>query len=418
MRFPYDLQQVSIDKKVATLLKIFCEKFGGRREGVKRAQNMEQNGYICGRNKRGPESAAHYINMIRKITATIALTMAAILTATAGPQIKWLELRHNFGAFDEDGGLVACKFRFVNTGDEPLTILSARASCGCAQPAYPRESVAPGDTGAVDVAFNPIGRPGRFSKKIYVESNAPTKRTSLLIEGVVIGAKSTVESRYPIDMGKLKLQQGAVMFGQVAKPHVKTVFVEGYNRSADSITPRVTGRPKHIDINVTPKTVGPGEQMSLICYLHSGDTDLWGIVEDTVGIEIEGKRYDLPTVAIVNEDFSKLKPEDIEKAPTARLGEDSADFGIVNRTGGQIERTVELYNDGRSTLEIRRVYTADAGVRAEVDRKSVKKGKSARITIIVDPAKLKGELLNARISVITNDPMKPTQTLRAVGEVR
>lgn len=48
----------------------------------------------------------------------------------------------------------------------------------------------------------------------------------------------------------------------------------------------------------------------------------------------------------------------------------------------------------------------------------VKKGKTTEVTITVDPSKLPGDLLNARIQVITNDPENPIVIVRAVGEVR
>ena len=35
----------------------------------------------------------------------------------------------------------------------------------------------------------------------------------------------------------------------------------------------------------------------------------------------------------------------------------------------------------------------------------------------MNPSELAGDLLNARIQVITNDPDNPVQTLRAVGEL-
>lgn len=48
----------------------------------------------------------------------------------------------------------------------------------------------------------------------------------------------------------------------------------------------------------------------------------------------------------------------------------------------------------------------------------MKKGKTTEVTITVDPSKLPGDLLNARIQVITNDPENPIVIVRAVGEVR
>lgn len=97
-----------------------------------------------------------------------------------------------------------------------------------------------------------------------------------------------------------------------------------------------------------------------------------------------------------------------------RIESPSADFGELPASG-TVSRTVEISNAGKSPLHIRRVYTADKGVSAAADTKTIKPGKKATITITADASKLPGALLNARISLISNDPANPVQTIRAVG---
>lgn len=348
----------------------------------------------------------------------ILIAAATAMTAAAASQIVWLSTVHNFGAFDEDQGPVSCEFKFVNLGDEPVTVLAARASCGCTQPAYPRDAVEPGDTAVITVAYNPEGRPGRFSKTVSVETTAEPRKTKLTIKGVVIGARTSVAGRYPVDKGVLQFRNPAVLFGQVLKPHLKTEFAEAYNRSADSLRLRVEKKPPYIDVNFEPKTVGPGEQVSVICYLRTADKSLWGLVEDSIMLSTGKETFALPFTAIVKEDFSKLTDADREKAPVARLAENSVDFGQLGKSSAPVTLTATLTNEGKNPLEIRRVYTADRGVEVSVDRQSLKKGKSAVITVTVDPAAVPGDILNARVSVITNDPANPVQTLRVVGEIK
>ncbi len=346
------------------------------------------------------------------------IAAATVMSAAAASQIVWLETVHNFGAFDEDQGAVSCEFKFVNIGDEPVTVVSARASCGCTQPAYPREEIAPGDTAVITVAYNPEGRPGRFNKTVSVETTGEPRKTKLTIKGVVIGARTSVAGRYPVDKGVLQFRNPAVLFGQVMKPHLKTEFAEAYNRSADSVRLRVVKKPSYIDVNFEPKTVGPGEQVSVICYLRTADKSLWGLVEDSIMLSTGKEEFALPFTAIIKEDFSKLSDAERAKAPVARLADKSVDFGQLAKTSAPVTRTATLTNEGKSALEIRRVYTADRGVSVSVDRQTVKKGKSAEITVTVDPSAVGGDILNARVSVITNDPAEPVQTLRVVGEIK
>lgn len=354
---------------------------------------------------------------MKKIYAIIfAASMS--MCAFAGPQIAWLSATHNFGAFHEDDGEVVCQFRFVNTGDEPLTVLSARASCGCTQPSYPREAVAPGDTAAISVAYNPAGRPGRFRKTVTIETNAADSKSRLTITGVVIGASESVAGRYPVDKGALQLRNAEVIFGQVKRPHLKTVFAEAYNHTTDSLPMSVVAKPRYVDINFEPKIAPPGEQVSIICYLHSSEDGLYGLVEDSIVVAAGKEEITIPVSAVVVEDFSRLSAADIAKAPAAHPESESLDFGIISRAAGPVTRTLSLGNTGKSTLEVRRVYTTTPGVTVNIDRKSIKKGKSAYITVSADPEAIHGKLLNAQITVITNDPITPTITLRGVGIIQ
>lgn len=106
---------------------------------------------------------------------------------TGTPAVTLREKDHNFGSIAEDGGPVSHEFEFKNTGDSPLVIVSATASCGCTRPTYPLEPVKPGKTGKIKVTYLPQGRPGEFNKTVKVRTNAPgTKKFTLRISGSVV----------------------------------------------------------------------------------------------------------------------------------------------------------------------------------------------------------------------------------------
>lgn len=354
---------------------------------------------------------------MKRIAAT-AITLCAIATAMASESVKWLETKHNFGAFDEDNGPVSTVFRFVNTGTEAVAITAARASCGCTAPEYSREAILPGDTASVRVTYDPAGRPGRFTKYVAVDLSMPGSRQKLYVSGTVVGSDASVGRTYPVTCTPmLRLERGGAMMGEVLKGQLRTIFVKAYNSSHDSITPSVTGLPEYIEASVAPEKVAPGEQCSLILYFRSDRCPLYGLVTDTAYVSpdpLSSTLCPLPVTAIVNEDFSKLTPKQLKKAPSLRVENASADFGTLP-PAGTASRTVEISNTGKSPLAIRRLYTTDPGVSATVDTRSVKPGRKATVTITVDRDRLPGALLNARISLITNDPLNPVQTIRAVG---
>lgn len=102
------------------------------------------------------------------------------------PAIEFKELVYDFGTIREAGGPVSHEFQFQNTGDGPLLILAASASCGCTRPDYPTHPVKAGKKDKIKVTYNPNGRPGEFSKTITVRTNAKgknQKKVTLKIKG-------------------------------------------------------------------------------------------------------------------------------------------------------------------------------------------------------------------------------------------
>ncbi len=90
---------------------------------------------------------------------------------------------HNFGNIIE-GQIATYEFKFTNTGTESLELTNVRASCGCTTPKWPRELIQPGASSVIRAEYNSSGRPGTFSKNIFVTSNAG--QSTLTISGNVI----------------------------------------------------------------------------------------------------------------------------------------------------------------------------------------------------------------------------------------
>lgn len=349
---------------------------------------------------------------------SLVCAIASTLALSAESAVEWASTIHNFGAFDEDNGKVECTFTFTNTGDEPVAIVNARANCGCTTPNYSTEPVEPGQSGSITVGYDPSGRPGRFEKYISITFSGIRQSTKLRIHGSVIGSAATIAQRYPIACGPVQLSKGTLLAGEVKKNEMRTVFLSGYNRSSEPVKPSATRLPNFITMTCEPPEVPAGEQFSLVFFYDGVKCPLYGNVTDSITISpVEGSECTIPVLAIVNEDFSRLTPGEIAKAPVLRLSTQSLDFGRVSRNDNPITLTATVRNDGKRALEIRRIYTADPGVTVSIDSKKIKPKKTAVVTVTVDPAALPGAMLNARISVISNDPSAPVQTLRAVGEI-
>lgn len=340
----------------------------------------------------------------------ILLASAIGLSAYAGTKIEWSSTRHDFGAFDESTGIATAVFTFKNTGDEPLVITGARANCGCTTPRYSADVVAPGDTASLVVSYDPGGRPGRFEKKVYIDTNTDPTRSTLTIAGVVIGESSTINGRYPVIVGPLRLAHPAALLGTIKKGQLKSAFESGYNASADTLYPVIENAPKWLSVTPIPSKVTPGEQISFNYNLNSNLLDSWDIVTDTITIRPYAgsvDAIDVPVVVTVNEDFSTLSDKELAASPIIRT-----EISEPTERTGNLVFTLTVHNDGKRPLVLHRLYTRTEGVISDMKPETkVKSGKSAKITISVPTDKTRNEH-TVLLNLINNDPASPKQTVK------
>lgn len=116
-------------------------------------------------------------------------TISVSAFAQQGPKIEFLAKDNtiDYGKVSKDSDSGIRSFEFKNTGDAPLIITNVQSTCGCTIPTKPKEPVAPGKTGKIEVKYNMNAGPIR--KTITVESNAvnvPEGRVAIKIKGEVI----------------------------------------------------------------------------------------------------------------------------------------------------------------------------------------------------------------------------------------
>ncbi|MCB0700800.1 MAG: DUF1573 domain-containing protein [Chitinophagaceae bacterium] len=92
--------------------------------------------------------------------------------------ISFDSTKHDFGTITE-GQIARHKYHFKNTGENPLLISKAIASCGCTVPSYPKAPIAPGGEGDILVEFNSKNRVGQQRKNILIYSNAQQESISI-----------------------------------------------------------------------------------------------------------------------------------------------------------------------------------------------------------------------------------------------
>lgn len=123
--------------------------------------------------------------MKRIILMIIAVALCQV-AAMAQSKATFKETTYDFGTIKEAKGPVKHTFELKNTGNKPLIIVDAVASCGCTRPSYTAKPIKPGKKGKVEVTFSPIGRRGTFRKTVKVRTNAVDRISTLVITGTII----------------------------------------------------------------------------------------------------------------------------------------------------------------------------------------------------------------------------------------
>ena len=125
-------------------------------------------------------------------TSTIAL-------AGSGPSIYFPEDSWDFGEITPDE-LPTHIFKLENIGDEVLIIKEAKVSCGsCIDPLISTKELNPGDSTELKITVNSLDMIGRFTKRIYVESNDPVNpRAVITVSGFI---KAQPQPQTPFKIG-------------------------------------------------------------------------------------------------------------------------------------------------------------------------------------------------------------------------
>ena len=111
--------------------------------------------------------------------------------APAGPTTSMVfdTYEHDFGTLDE-GDAVTHVFSFTNTGSEPLLLEKCKGSCGCTVPQCPKEPIAPGASGEIEVKFNSKGKKNNQTKTVTINANTDPAQTILKIRAFVNPAET------------------------------------------------------------------------------------------------------------------------------------------------------------------------------------------------------------------------------------
>lgn len=352
---------------------------------------------------------------MRNFILSVMLLITGVLCAQQ-PVITFTKTTHDFGRINEADGRVTTIFEFKNEGMEPLVLSNVRASCGCTTPKWTKTPVEPGQTGSISVTYNPNGRPGKFQKSITVTSNAEQPTVKLYIKGEVIPKAAKQVNKYPVKMGDLSLNANTINYGTIYKGNNQTKALSYTNTTDQDLTIEVLtadSDPIIAQASLTP--IKKGQEGEIHINLDAAKGKHYGPQTFYVYVVVNGKKqltdeYKITLSANVEEDFSKLTPQEKQNAPIVEV-QKKFDLGEI-QAGKKTKKSFTFRNAGINPLYVRAIINqSEQMFRASASKTTLKSGKQASIAIELNGMdgneSLKPGEYNRMITLMTNDPVNP-----------
>ena len=333
-----------------------------------------------------------FATKIRLGIATIALMFLCVeLSAQQqGSALRFGSSTIDLGHIREEGGVARCDVDAINGGKDTIYIKEILTTCGCTTAKIERERLAPCDTLHLSVQYDPMNRPGRIDKSLYVAVSDCEEPLRLHIVGYVQPRERTIDELYPFDMGaglRLKSNFHAFSYLEHGKELEERI---GYINTSDEEL-RLTLQPQEV----------------------SSQLQVYGVLEDRFAFIVNGQASHYPfgcqVVAVDNFDLV----DDIS-APRADISKKIIKFGDVKRSCVTMEQSVELINVGSSPLILRAVAVTSEALSVVQESVEVASGERREIVVRLDVSKIEDwdNPFVARLMLITNDPMRPMLSLR------
>jgi hypothetical protein len=362
------------------------------------------------------------IHMLKSTLAIVFLFFfqIAVYAQNNTAKITFLAESHDFGTIDEAAGVAQYSFKFINSGTDSIKLTSVRASCGCTTPFWEKNALMPGDTGKIEVAYNPLNRPGKFDKTVVVRTSGEPETKLLRITGYVKPQPKKIEDEFSTELGGIRFQSKFINFGNITTEKAVTKIVEVYNQTEDTIIflDRFVSAD-HIKVGKLPVVLPPKTIAEIeITYLPKIKNDL-GFMNDPLMLftdETDKSNKALNVVATINEYFPPMTEEELANAPRIEFESLEYDFGHLDE-GEKLTHAFKFTNTGKDILNIRKTKTTCGCTVSELEKTDFKPNEMGEITITYNSEGRRGTQIK-RITLFTNDPTAPTTDLIIKAYVR
>lgn len=361
------------------------------------------------------------------LVLTIKGNVHAVPGAVAGePEFTPDTWTHDFGKIDEEQNYYTHIFQITNTGKAPLIISHVQSSCGCAEPEWTADPIAPGEVGDVVITYSAKNRPGPFKKHITVYTNAKGGRQRLSIMGEVIPKPSELPVVYQDTIGTIQLESKTFMFHTIRPKEIATQEIWIRNFSDASQTLSLVNMPAHIQVEAPAELVpGKAERLKVTVDGTKVTTKgrmLGGFTWMARSASGEVVSHEIPVSVNFIDDFSTLSPMQKTYGAGIKLSTTLLEFGRMKRGGlfgigsKRASKQVTLTNEGKELLELHSVSCDDRRVHVTgFNRKMLAPGESVTLILLIRPKEVT-KPMETMLYVVCNDPRGPVRQVKITAE--
>ena len=360
--------------------------------------------------------------MKQRLILLVAILCIGISAFPAdGPILQFDEKLHDFGKINEDDETATTVFTFKNTGNSPLVINRAVASCGCTNPVFPEQPITPGNTGEIKVTYNTVGRPNAFQKTITIYSNDAVNPIQVLtIKGDVVVSVKNPELSFPRNMKGLRLSKTQISILDAKTGSIRSERIDMINTNSKPVSISFSKIPPFIKLAISSSVLQPKETGFITIKYFASDTKDYGRRDDVFYLildkDVKGSAENAINVsAYITEDFSLLSQSERALAPVAEFSENRPNFGKMLQKETKIQ-TVTLANKGKSPLIIRKIVPEYDGLKVIPEKYTIPVGKSIKLKISFNAGTFNGNVVQ-RVTLFTNDPKNSITRLFVLAQV-
>ena len=298
-------------------------------------------------------------------------------------------------------------FEVQNTGDKPLQILDVRTDCGCALAEWASETIAPGKTAKITIAYN-AALLGTFHKTVAVTTNTDERITYLTLKGRVVKEVAYSTEDFAVHIGDFHLSTNEITFDNVKMGTTPKQTVKVLNASAHALHPELMHMPDYLTAVAAPDVIPPGKVGEITFVLNSKLITDFGLTQSTiylsrfVGDKISDENA-LQVSAVLLPKLPTTKGK-LAYAPRLELSDTTLVFPQFG-TKKKLTKTVMLKNSGNAPLNVMRLQVYNPGLGVQLNQSVLQPGEQAKLKITWHNMPEKHG--QRSVLLITNDPKMP-----------